>query len=45
MRNGTVEYQPDGLVVFFDEDEADAYRDEYESQAGRVPQPWQPVGV
>ncbi len=45
MRNGAVDYQPDGLVVFFDEDEAEAYRCEYESQGGSVPQPWQPIAV
>jgi hypothetical protein len=45
MRNGAVEYQPDGLVVFFDEGQADAYRGEYESQGGGVPKPWQPVAV
>ena len=45
VRQGTVEYQPDGLVVFFDDDEADAYREEYESQGGGMPSPWQSVAA
>jgi hypothetical protein len=42
MRNAAVEYQPDRLVVLFDEGQADAYREEYQSLAG-IPPGWEPV--
>jgi hypothetical protein len=34
---GALEYLPDALVVFFDEKQADTYRDEYEVSEGESP--------
>jgi hypothetical protein len=43
VRDDHVQYQPDSLVVFFEEDAAAAYRCEYESHGGAVPSSWQSV--
>jgi len=45
VRNGRIHYQPDNLTVFFNPNEAEHYREEYESQAGGTLSQWEPVIV
>jgi hypothetical protein len=45
VRDGEVQYQPDGLVVFFDRQESEAYRREYETKSVGQAHGWQPVAV